>query len=97
MTRLSRTASQAPPAPQTAKAIARQMGPQALRMNLNTLVRHEVFILNVGGFSDAVFSAMSSFLSLGAGRIVAEFDKSSATAEAVGAAMTRSYEREQAA
>jgi 60 kDa SS-A/Ro ribonucleoprotein len=25
------------------KAIARQMGPQALRMNLNTLVRHEVF------------------------------------------------------
>jgi 60 kDa SS-A/Ro ribonucleoprotein len=25
------------------KAIARQMGPQALRMNLNTLVRHDVF------------------------------------------------------
>jgi 60 kDa SS-A/Ro ribonucleoprotein len=25
------------------KAIARQMGPQALRMNLNTLMRHEVF------------------------------------------------------
>ena len=25
------------------KAIARQMGPQALRMNLNTLLRHEVF------------------------------------------------------
>jgi 60 kDa SS-A/Ro ribonucleoprotein len=25
------------------QAIARQMGPQALRMNLNTLVRHEVF------------------------------------------------------
>ena len=24
------------------KAIARQMGPQALRMNLNTLLRHEV-------------------------------------------------------
>ncbi|MEL6896722.1 MAG: TROVE domain-containing protein [Planctomycetota bacterium] len=25
------------------KAIARQMGPQALRMNLNTLLRHDVF------------------------------------------------------
>ncbi|QDT40154.1 hypothetical protein Pan241w_02100 [Gimesia alba] len=29
--------------PLTWKAIARQMGPQALRMNLNTLLRHEVF------------------------------------------------------
>jgi 60 kDa SS-A/Ro ribonucleoprotein len=29
--------------PQVWQAIARQMGPQALRMNLNTLVRHEVF------------------------------------------------------
>jgi 60 kDa SS-A/Ro ribonucleoprotein len=27
------------------KAIARQMGPQALRMNLNTLLRHEVFMV----------------------------------------------------
>ena len=30
-------------APLVWKAIARQMGPQALRMNLNTLLRHEVF------------------------------------------------------
>ncbi len=29
--------------PQVWQAIARQMGPQALRMNLNTLVRHEAF------------------------------------------------------
>jgi 60 kDa SS-A/Ro ribonucleoprotein len=29
------------------RAIARQMGPQALRMNLNTLVRHEVFATGV--------------------------------------------------
>lgn len=29
--------------PHVWKAIARQMGPQALRMNLNTLLRHEVF------------------------------------------------------
>lgn len=29
------------------KAIARQMGPQALRMNLNTLLRHEVFGQNL--------------------------------------------------
>ncbi|MGO8753161.1 MAG: TROVE domain-containing protein [Thermoguttaceae bacterium] len=29
--------------PEVWKAIARKMGPQALRMNLNTLVRHEVF------------------------------------------------------
>lgn len=29
--------------PEVWQAIARQMGPQALRMNLNTLVRHEVF------------------------------------------------------
>ncbi|MGD9647347.1 MAG: TROVE domain-containing protein, partial [Pirellulales bacterium] len=29
--------------PATWKAIARQMGPQALRMNLNTLLRHDVF------------------------------------------------------
>jgi 60 kDa SS-A/Ro ribonucleoprotein len=29
------------------KGIARQMGPQALRMNLNTLLRHEVFGKNV--------------------------------------------------
>jgi hypothetical protein len=28
--------------PNVWKAIARQMGPQALRMNLNTLLRHEV-------------------------------------------------------
>ncbi|MEM7454910.1 MAG: TROVE domain-containing protein [Planctomycetota bacterium] len=34
------------------KAIARQMGPQALRMNLNTLLRHDVFKLN-GGRPDA--------------------------------------------
>lgn len=34
------------------KAIARQMGPQALRMNLNTLVRHEVF-QNGGGKMDS--------------------------------------------
>jgi 60 kDa SS-A/Ro ribonucleoprotein len=33
------------------KAIARQMGPQALRMNLNTLLRHEVF-LHAGGSVD---------------------------------------------
>ncbi len=32
----------------TWKAIARQMGPQALRMNLNTLLRHEVFVLANG-------------------------------------------------
>ena len=31
------------------KAIARQMGPQALRMNLNTLVRHQVL---AGGKAD---------------------------------------------
>ena len=30
------------------KAIARQMGPQALRMNLNTLLRHKVFNSNSG-------------------------------------------------
>jgi 60 kDa SS-A/Ro ribonucleoprotein len=30
------------------KAIARQMGPQALRMNLNTLLRHEVFSVGSG-------------------------------------------------
>ncbi|MBN1854501.1 MAG: TROVE domain-containing protein [Pirellulales bacterium] len=30
------------------KAIARQMGPQALRMNLNTLLRHEVFAMGNG-------------------------------------------------
>ena len=29
--------------PRVWKAIARQMGAQALRMNLNTLLRHEVF------------------------------------------------------
>ena len=33
------------------KAIARQMGPQALRMNLNTLMRHDVFKLP-GGKTD---------------------------------------------
>jgi 60 kDa SS-A/Ro ribonucleoprotein len=31
------------------KAIARQMGPQALRMNLNTLLRHDVFKGTFGG------------------------------------------------
>jgi 60 kDa SS-A/Ro ribonucleoprotein len=30
------------------RAIARQMGPQALRMNLNTLLRHEVFSVGSG-------------------------------------------------
>lgn len=35
------------------KAIARQMGPQALRMNLNTLLRHDVF-KNEGGKIDNV-------------------------------------------
>jgi 60 kDa SS-A/Ro ribonucleoprotein len=34
--------------PVTWKAIARQMGPQALRMNLNTLLRHEVFSTGAG-------------------------------------------------
>jgi 60 kDa SS-A/Ro ribonucleoprotein len=34
------------------KAIARQMGPQALRMNLNTLLRHEVFAGNSAGGVD---------------------------------------------
>lgn len=32
--------------PRVWKAIARQMGPQALRMNLNTLLRHGVFRIN---------------------------------------------------
>ena len=35
------------------QAIARQMGPQALRMNLNTLLRHEVF----GKYGDREFAA----------------------------------------
>lgn len=34
--------------PKVWKAIAQQMGPQALRMNLNTLLRHEVFITERG-------------------------------------------------
>jgi 60 kDa SS-A/Ro ribonucleoprotein len=33
--------------PLVCKAIARQMGTQALRMNLNTLLRHEVFGQNL--------------------------------------------------
>ena len=39
------------------KAIARQMGPQALRMNLNTLVRHEVF--NSGEMVDYVAARLA--------------------------------------
>ncbi len=39
------------------KAIARQMGPQALRMNLNTLLRHEV--LNDRGMVDYVASRLA--------------------------------------
>jgi len=37
--------------PMVWKAIARQMGPQALRMNLNTLLRHEVFATGAAGAS----------------------------------------------
>jgi 60 kDa SS-A/Ro ribonucleoprotein len=36
------------------KAIARQMGPQALRMNLNTLLRHEVFSSGAAADRDSV-------------------------------------------
>jgi len=99
------------------KAIARQMGPQALRMNLNTLLRHEVLndagmqafvknqvrlqdgdisgpkmiciniqpygttqapersdILNIGGFSDAVFNVVASFLADDTNRFVSEVE-----------------------
>ncbi|PAY16667.1 ribonucleoprotein [Rhodopirellula sp. SM50] len=48
------------------KAIARQMGPQALRMNLNTLLRHEVFkkpgLLRFGGTDNAMIDYVAGQL-----------------------------------
>jgi 60 kDa SS-A/Ro ribonucleoprotein len=41
------------------KAIARQMGPQALRMNLNTLLRHDVF-KNGNGTDEAMVDYVAS-------------------------------------
>ncbi|WP_164104383.1 TROVE domain-containing protein [Candidatus Laterigemmans baculatus] len=40
--------------PMVWKAIARQMGPQALRMNLNTLLRHDVFQDGEGADSEII-------------------------------------------
>ena len=42
------------------KAIARQMGPQALRMNLNTLLRHEVFSAGIGGVDQELVDYVAS-------------------------------------
>ncbi len=42
-------------------ALARKMGPQALRMNLNTLLRHNVF--NVEQLSTTVSEACTNFTS----------------------------------
>ncbi len=48
------------------KAIARQMGPQALRMNLNTLLRHDVFkkpgILGFAGTDNAMIDYVAGQL-----------------------------------
>ncbi len=48
------------------KAIARQMGPQALRMNLNTLLRHDVFkkpgVLGVAGTDNAMIDYVAGQL-----------------------------------
>ena len=48
------------------KAIARQMGPQALRMNLNTLLRHDVFkkagILGFAGTDNAMIDYVAGRL-----------------------------------
>jgi ABC-type sugar transport system ATPase subunit len=54
-------------------------------------------ILMISSELPEVLGMSDRVLVMNAGRIVAEFDKPSATAEAVGAAMTRSYERDQAA
>ena len=45
------------------KAIARQMGPQALRMNLNTLTRHQVFQTATGSRDDAMINYVADRLS----------------------------------
>lgn len=45
------------------KAIARQMGPQALRMNLNTLLRHKVFDASSGQFDKEMIEYVASRLS----------------------------------
>ncbi len=42
------------------KAIARQMGPQALRMNLNTLLRHEVFSAGIGKLDQELVDYVAS-------------------------------------
>lgn len=44
------------------KAISRQMGPQALRMNLNTLVRHEVFRFDAGHPDNATINYVAERL-----------------------------------
>jgi ABC-type sugar transport system ATPase subunit len=54
-------------------------------------------ILMISSELPEVLGMSDRVLVMNAGRIVAEFDKAHATAEAVGTAMTRSYTKEQAA
>ena len=53
--------SDAAKGPKVWAALARKMGPQALRMNLNTLLRHDVF--SVEQLSSTVSEASTNFTS----------------------------------
>ena len=68
-----------------------------IHLLMRKLAGEGMAILMISSELPEVLGMSDRVLVMNAGRIVAEFDKPSATAEAVGAAMTRSYEREQAA
>jgi ABC-type sugar transport system ATPase subunit len=68
-----------------------------IHLLMRKLAGEGMAILMISSELPEVLGMSDRVLVMNAGRIVAEFDKSHATAEAVGTAMTRSYTKEQAA
>jgi ABC-type sugar transport system ATPase subunit len=68
-----------------------------IHLLMRKLAGEGMAILMISSELPEVLGMSDRVLVMNAGRIVAEFDKPDATAEAVGTAMTRSYGKEQAA
>ena len=68
-----------------------------IHLLMRKLAGEGMAILMISSELPEVLGMSDRVLVMNAGRIVAEFDKAHATAEAVGTAMTRSYAKEQAA
>ena len=68
-----------------------------IHLLMRKLAGEGMAILMISSELPEVLGMSDRVLVMNSGRIVAEFDKAHATAEAVGTAMTRSYAKEQAA